>query len=364
MEAINPQDVVPEISMASIPSSTNPKSTESKDPILVTLTDQSAAFPNILKKTNPLKVCVESSHRNNIELDTKIKNKKHELQQLLTDTRLIIDNISKHDDDAHLVHSLRDNVENIESTLSVQTNAQKTTNKNFPSPSFRTVTTRDVTNIGQTRIEQIDSVQSKFENQKEIDHAKPWMPNHQHCIQKYYESTGSSQEQLKGCTKPMIRYSLTKPVNRALSPSLTKTNLHENTNKSSQVNIDDIEQEINEIHSRLQSPRKPKDKQIEIVGIDIPLNQYYLKHADYVKAQQDLRDKMNLKLTKNDIQRIFKEDEQKMDINEFNVRLNKINKVRLNNVELKCLNEELKTMNDDIRNDSMFSKDILTTFLT
>eukprot|EP01084_Bolivina_argentea_P001230 2270_1 len=213
----------------------------------------------IEKNDNNVKRKVITS--NSIVLDNKMvenelnkENKsKHELQQLLYDTKSIIDNISKHENDSNLVNTLKNNFVTIEATLSNSTKHKKRINK----ISLRTsndLLPNDIANIGQTRIEKINTIKSQFDNDNEIKSSKPWKPNDQHCIKRYFQLN---------CDK-----NINKEINeiKPLSPSLNY--------------INKIEKEINEIHNKIKHKHK-EIEEIEIVGIDIPLNQYYLKDAVY-----------------------------------------------------------------------------------
>lgn len=324
---------------------------------------------------------------------------KQELKQLLLDTNKIIDNISKHDNDSILVNTLKSNFENIQSTISksndIKINIPKTPKKTFI---FKDTENKgdsnnnhndNITNLGQQRIEKINSVNPElFKNHDEINKlSKPWMPHHQQCINKYFQSETqekfakklqNDQERIikiikneKNEEKPSIPHSVTIPINKTLSSSMNYTNLQSNTN-SNDIDINDIEQEINDIHNKCFSPKsikefnspKTKHKEIEIVGIEIPLKQYFLNKSDLNQARLNLKNKLNMKLTKKDLNRIFQNnDQKKMNIIEFNKRLKKLEKIKLNNVELKCLNEELQKINDNIDNDTIFDKNILTKYL-
>ena len=302
---------------------------------------------------------------------------KNEMEQLLSDTKSIINSIYEHENKHDgLATALTRDLETIESTLSrSRPRSLPRSNKSF---SFDNSTTNDVADLGQKRIESLASARAQFDNSNQVEAANPWRPDHQQSIQRYFEAAATTNQKpaqtlivdtatnqmpvadtakvQKSEPSPSIRHSVAIARNKNLSPSLNLTNLASNTKQTESEDdrqLARMEREMNEIQRSIE--------------VEIPLDRYYLKRADFEQGKRDLVDKLNLRLTKKDLGRLFGEGadkERKMDIHEFRQRLAKSDKLTLNNVELTRLDAELKRINDDIHDEAHFGRETLTRFLS
>lgn len=138
--------------------------------------------------------------------------------------------------------------------------------------------------LGRRRMEKIKSVRSKLDGEHEIKSTRPWIPNHQHSIKRYFENAPiainrESRPSLKlieindsktnsynttnrqMTTKTMnSNTSKSNTLNRVLSPSLKSTNLDENTTSLTSTDSNESNQSIKSMTKNTSNPMTTKNK--------------------------------------------------------------------------------------------------------